>query len=305
MKRKLDVMETPEPLSSFSLPVLIVGKGLRSQQVPLPTSTDKSRGHQVGKLWLASLLTGTEVRNLQGKRLGKVKDLEVELQTSRVLQVMISKEDRCSARSDHWLVPPQAFSDGPTAAFLQLDVAENPWAAPLADRLDAGGECSKGVGGYQPVAQAFARASFDNDMLDPRVGGPVEVETSSHLFGAAVGIPEEEVLGRVDDLVVDLGSGRVVEVIVALPGLLGFTDEFIAAPPGALRCDPTHGGLRLNATRMALNRAPRFRRGESPNLTEPEYVNRVYRSFPIDAFSMPEGTPVSSPYVSSGRREKT
>ena len=54
---------------------------------------------------------------------------------------------------------------------------------------------------------------------------------------------QDEKLGDVENLMVDLSAGRIVAVIVSSGGFLGMGDELSAVPPTALRCTPDRDSL--------------------------------------------------------------
>ena len=69
---------------------------------------------------------------------------------------------------------------------------------------------------------------------------------------------QDEKLGKVEDLAVDVESGRVVEVILSTGGFLGIGDTLTAVPPGALHHDVAQKVLHLDADKAKLQGAPKF-----------------------------------------------
>lgn len=66
---------------------------------------------------------------------------------------------------------------------------------------------------------------------------------------------QDETLGQIVDLGVDLVNGRIVEVLVESDSSLGVGGKIVAVPPGALTRDPDNKIYRLNASRELFKTA--------------------------------------------------
>jgi hypothetical protein len=107
---------------------------------------------------------------------------------------------------------------------------------------------------------------------------------ASTLIGMTVKSPLDETLGKVTDLVLDVESGRIVAVIVATGGFLGFGSELSAVPPTSLRLNPGRESLQLDASKVLLANAPHFKPGEWPDFTHTGYVGGVYRAYQLEPY---------------------
>ena len=81
---------------------------------------------------------------------------------------------------------------------------------------------------------------------------------ASDLIGTEVKNNQNEKLGKVDDLVVDVESGLIVYVILSTGGFIGIGDTLHAVPPGALHHDVASKTLQLDADKEKLSAAPKF-----------------------------------------------
>jgi len=81
---------------------------------------------------------------------------------------------------------------------------------------------------------------------------------ATDIIGMTVHYRQNENLGQVEDLVVDVESGRVVRVILSTGGFFGRTNALIALPPGALRYDDVAKDLQLDAGKWKIAKAPVF-----------------------------------------------
>ena len=70
---------------------------------------------------------------------------------------------------------------------------------------------------------------------------------ASDVLGMTVKNYQDEKLGKVEDLAVDVESGRIVQVIISSGGLAGVGDRLTAVPPSALHHDVANKVLHLDA----------------------------------------------------------
>jgi hyperosmotically inducible protein len=99
---------------------------------------------------------------------------------------------------------------------------------------------------------------------------------ASDIIGMQVQNLQDEKLGKVNDLALDLASGRIVEVSVSSGGVLGMDKTYTAVPPGALRCDASQKFLRLDASKEKFNAAPKFNNTKWDDGTQSNEVTEVY-----------------------------
>jgi hyperosmotically inducible protein len=123
-------------------------------------------------------------------------------------------------------------------------------------------------------ATAMAVSALAQDTRNPNIDGPDHAPDhmrhaqrldrlngaakASDVIGMKVVNYQDEKLGKVDDLAVDVESGRIVQVIVATGGFLGMERTFMAVPPEVLHCDDGHKVLQLDASKEKFNAAPKF-----------------------------------------------
>lgn len=84
-----------------------------------------------------------------------------------------------------------------------------------------------------------------------------------------------EALGKVEDFVLDIDSGRVVYAVVSFGGTLGFGDRLFAVPPQALTRGDRDGFV-LDADRSKLERAPAFERDDWPDFGDRRLGADIY-----------------------------
>ncbi|MFZ0826241.1 MAG: PRC-barrel domain-containing protein [Verrucomicrobiia bacterium] len=116
------------------------------------------------------------------------------------------------------------------------------------------------------------------------------VQRASRLMDAPVMNLQGQELGKVENFMVDVSAGRIVAVIISSGGYLGMENELSAVPPAALRFNPDHALLQLDASREMLAGSPHFKAGEWPDFSQPGYASGVYRAYNIEPWFNPNTT---------------
>jgi sporulation protein YlmC with PRC-barrel domain len=110
------------------------------------------------------------------------------------------------------------------------------------------------------------------------------VASANHLMGTTAMNEQNEKLGKINNFIVDLQSGRVVEVIVASGGFLGIDQELSAVPPQSFRWNADNSALTLDTTRDNLKTSPHFKNSEWGYATQPATVTEVYSVYRVPAY---------------------
>jgi sporulation protein YlmC with PRC-barrel domain/Cu/Ag efflux protein CusF len=95
-----------------------------------------------------------------------------------------------------------------------------------------------------------------------------KVNKASSLIGMDVRNAQNEKLGDIKDLVVDLHSGKIAYAVLSVGGFLGIGDKYIAVPPSAFTPTADDAGLVLNADKAKIQNAPGFAKSDWPALND-------------------------------------
>lgn len=117
----------------------------------------------------------------------------------------------------------------------------------------------------------------------PKVA-PFLTSKATIIIGTTVKNPQGEVLGKVENLMLDLETGRIVAVIVASGGFIGLGEVLSAIPPNVLKQEAGQDFLVLNLSPEELAALPHFPAGEWPDLSQPEYVDGIYRAYRVPPY---------------------
>src|SRR5262245_55730044 len=85
---------------------------------------------------------------------------------------------------------------------------------------------------------------------------------ASDIIGLEVRNYQDEKLGKIEDLVVDVGPDRITGLLVGVGGILGVGDKPVVVPMSAFHYDSDKKLLHLDSTKDALKAAPRFEIGK-------------------------------------------
>jgi sporulation protein YlmC with PRC-barrel domain len=89
---------------------------------------------------------------------------------------------------------------------------------------------------------------------------------ASGLIGMDVRNQQNEKLGDIKDLAVDLHTGKIAYAVLSVGGFLGIGDKYIAVPPGEFTLSPDGKELILNADKARIEGAPGFAKTSWPDL---------------------------------------
>ena len=125
--------------------------------------------------------------------------------------------------------------------------------------------------------QAQSRAPFG---AEKEVHPFVDIEVKSY---------DDETLGRIKDLAVDLVNGRIVEVLVVVDSSLDAGRKMVAVPPFALVSDPGEKIYRLNTSVEEFRSAPGVEPKHWSASVTSERVAAAYRMFGQEPYFIEEG----------------
>ena len=300
----------------------------------------------------ASDLIGMTVNNYQDEKLGKVNDLAVDVESGRLVHVILSTGGFAGIGDTLTAVPPGALHHDVAHKVLHLDANKEKLKNAPKFETSKWAECCDSnhlstVYGYYGQEPAFrfihkgdavldslgnpdgqinkdgqrntdeqrkqdaqretedlsgsqgsrntsslskTNGNWDKDRLssDEQTMIPSsrlsKIQRASKIMGTSVKNVQNEKIGQVDNLLIDLASGRIVAVIVSSGGFLGMGDELSAVPPTALRFNSERDVLQLDASKEILSSAPHFQASQWPDFEQPQYADGVYRAYKVQPY---------------------
>jgi sporulation protein YlmC with PRC-barrel domain len=88
-----------------------------------------------------------------------------------------------------------------------------------------------------------------------------------------------EDIGRIEELMIDVTTGRVAYVVLSFGGFLGIGGKLFALPWSAVTVDESKRRFVVNVTRETLEAMPGFDKDHWPDLNDLEYARGVYRQW--------------------------
>jgi sporulation protein YlmC with PRC-barrel domain len=297
-------------------------------------------------------IIGMTVNNYQNERLGNVKDLAVDVESGRIVQVILSTGGFLGIGYTLTAVPPGALRLNAADKVLHLNASKAKLAAALkfdTSKWDKDTQSNRvtEVYGYYGERPYFVADNdgYRNPNLDGTVAatlphnmdgsintdgaravdkaGNVEtagnleatnnwistrnpdgtwtreyysnerrvnnawsrlgyVQKASRLMGTPVKNLQDQKLGEVENLMVDLSAGRIVAVIISSGGYIWLGDQLSAVPPTALRFNAEHDTLQLDASKEMLASSPHFKASQWPDFSQPGYAGGVYHAYKVE-----------------------
>jgi len=107
--------------------------------------------------------------------------------------------------------------------------------------------------------------------------------SASTLTGDSVVNLQNESLGKIEHIMLDLASGRVAYAVLSFGGFLGMGDKLFAIPWSSLTVDTENKQLVLNIDKKLLDNAPGFDNEHWPNMADRTWatgINKYYGARP-------------------------
>ena len=91
--------------------------------------------------------------------------------------------------------------------------------------------------------------------------------------------PAGDKLGHIEELVIDLESGRVLYAVLASGGFLGMGDKYFAIPWDLLTVDTDSHEVVVDVSKETLRNAPGFDKDSWPEIHDRTWLGDVYRYY--------------------------
>ena len=112
-----------------------------------------------------------------------------------------------------------------------------------------------------------------------KVPSEPRVLAADTLTGDKVVNPQNEDLGKIEHLMIDLASGRIAYAVLSFGGFLGMGDKLFAIPWSALTVDTVEKRFILKVDKELLKRAPGFDKDQWPNMADRAWGTQVFKYY--------------------------
>ena len=248
-----------------------------------------------GNVHKLSDLKGMQVKNSQNQDLGKVGDAAVDLHAGRILFVVLEPGGTLQKQGDFvYALPPNALTKGEEKTLVTGLDSSKLSAAPKFHEKDWNQVSNPGFASqvYQFYGKqayftggaglgAAESRDFRNEQRHGlqagashgQQGGLGQLEPSNKLIGRDIRDAQNQKIGKLDDLVVDLESGHVIYAVASVDG------NKVGVPPQVFSEMGENQPLTINQDKQKVAGAPRFTSDIEHNLASATYASEVYRYF--------------------------
>src|SRR5580692_714291 len=105
------------------------------------------------------------------------------------------------------------------------------------------------------------------------------VLASSTLAGDSVRNAAGEDLGTIDEIMIDIPSGRVAYVVLSFGGILRMGNKLFAVPWSALKVDEDEKCFILDVNKKTLENAPGFDKDNWPDMADTAWGSAVFQYY--------------------------
>lgn len=103
---------------------------------------------------------------------------------------------------------------------------------------------------------------------------PLQYLTASSIIGDKVRNLQEEDMGEIKDIMIDIATGKIDYLVIEFGGFLGIGVKYFAVPFHVLTVDTAQEGFIFNQPKEILENAPGFDKDQWPNTNN--HMERVY-----------------------------
>ncbi|MEF8718988.1 MAG: PRC-barrel domain-containing protein [Candidatus Accumulibacter necessarius] len=111
---------------------------------------------------------------------------------------------------------------------------------------------------------------------DQRRGPGPEMMGANTLVGNSVYNHQDEDLGDIKEIMLDLRNGTVAYAVLSFGGFLGMGEKLFAVPWHALTLDTLNKRFVLKVEKARLEHAPGFDKGHWPNMADQSWAREIH-----------------------------
>lgn len=104
--------------------------------------------------------------------------------------------------------------------------------------------------------------------------GP-ELMGAHTLIGEDVVNAQNENLGDIKEIMLDVSTGKIAYAVLSFGGVFGIGEKLFAVPWGSLKLDVENKSFVLNVSKEQLKNAPGFDKDDWPDMNDATWVGKV------------------------------
>ena len=107
------------------------------------------------------------------------------------------------------------------------------------------------------------------------------------LIGEDVYNTQDEDLGDIKEIMLDMNNGKIAYAVLSFGGFLGMGDKLFAVPWNALTLDTENKRFILNVDKDRLQSAPGFDKDDWPDMADPSWQNTIHSYYGTKTYTEP------------------
>jgi sporulation protein YlmC with PRC-barrel domain len=268
----LDVQDYTGPFPALTTVVSSGNTGMSGSGAVLSSSSDDDWYRPAARWQKASDLMSKEVVSSSGEDIGDVRNLIVDPDSSRVFYYIVDFDNELGHGDKLFAIPPStlrlsndyknlaaSFSTGQINAASGFE--DRTWPNITDAQWNSRNYQAYGVRPYWETSSV-------SELRRP----PSRWYKAKDLIGKEVRNPQDENLGKLDEIVVDPDSGRILYGVLSFGGFLGLGDKLFAVPWGSLRVTGDSKYVVLPIDKDRLKQAQGFDKDRWPNMADPQWA---------------------------------
>jgi sporulation protein YlmC with PRC-barrel domain len=120
--------------------------------------------------------------------------------------------------------------------------------------------------------------------LDDHSGPGPEIMAASSFEGETVMNPHGEILGEIEEIMLDVRSGRIAYAVMSAGGFLGIGEKYFAVPWSAFTMDTDRKALLLDVDKERLLNAPGFDKEHWPAMADQSWAGQVHSYYGVRGY---------------------
>jgi len=118
----------------------------------------------------------------------------------------------------------------------------------------------------------------------PAEGERINAFMVEKIIGSKVINVKGETLGKIDDLVVDIDTGRILYAVLDSGGFLGIGSKLFPVPWESLAALPSEGIFFLNQSKEQMEKAPAFEKKNLPNMGDMHWGEGIFKHYGVPRY---------------------
>jgi sporulation protein YlmC with PRC-barrel domain len=254
----------------------------RSFSAQTTTTTQNDRAFGQVERW--SKLKGREIIGSDNQKLGKLEDTVVDLQSGHILYAIVGSGGVRGAGEKKFAIAPGAFTDiSGNNVHFNGDKAKLNAAPAFTKEMENTNELGK-TSFVNQVHQYFGQSAWWQGANSASAGEFQNVHKTSDLLNENVKNVNDEDMGKVDNMMLNLPAGRVAFVVLSPASNLALGNNLYALPPNAFSLNKDGKSLTSNISKDKLAGAPHFDKNNWTQASDPTWAAQVYQYYGKEAY---------------------